>query len=152
MRLLPLPLLTLTVLLASCAPGVTTDEALKGPLVEGEQWTLTGRDQNDNKFEGQIVVPSDPSYDGTDREWYYRNAGARIYFEENSSAFQVWDTRDQQRYVICIVRAPFRYDPQQKTFSGISVTGSLSDINAVFAKLSGSGTRLTGGDCTVKRL
>lgn len=149
MRLLPL--LTLTALLASCAPGMISTEPPKGPLVEGERWTITGLDQNNNRLEGNVVVPANPSYDSTDREWYYRTAAARIYFTEGTNEFQVWDTRDPSRLVICIVRAPYRYASQQNTFPGISLAGSMADINAVFAKLSGSGTRLTGGDCTVTR-
>ncbi|GAA0512905.1 hypothetical protein [Deinococcus depolymerans] len=147
-----LSLLPLTVLLAACAPSATTEDTFKGPLVEGEQWTISGSDQNNKPLDGKVVVPGAPQYDRTDREWYYRNEGARIYFQERSGEFQVWDTRNPARFVICIVRAPYRYDEQQRRFAGISLSGSLAEINAVFAKLSGSGTRLTGGDCTVTRL
>ncbi|MBZ9750045.1 hypothetical protein K7W42_04125 [Deinococcus sp. HMF7604] len=135
--------------LAACAPAATTADVLKGPLVEGERWTITGRDQFNEKVEGEVVVPAAPDYDRTEREWSYEDARAYIGYTESNRHFQVWDTRDAKRLVVCIVRQP--YIGGVREYPGISVTGSMADLDAVFAKLSGTGTKLTGGDCTVKR-
>ncbi|ALW87740.1 hypothetical protein [Deinococcus actinosclerus] len=149
----PALLLGLSLLLASCAPTATTaTEQPQGPLVEGETWTITGLDQNNDKMEGRVVVPADPRYDRTDRDWTYYSRTARIYFTESTGEFQVWDTSNPERFLICIVRSPAEtYTATKKQYSGLSVAGSMADLNAVFAKLSGSGTKLTGGSCTITR-
>ncbi|WP_221091103.1 hypothetical protein [Deinococcus aquaedulcis] len=135
--------------LAACAPAATGPEDLKGPLVEGERWTITGFDQNNNKMNGEVVVPAEPDYDRTDREWLYSSARASILYTESSNWFSVWDERDASRLVICIVRSP--YNAVTREYSGIGVSGTMEELRAVFAKLSGTGVKVVGGDCTVKR-
>lgn len=143
-------ILGLSALLASCAPSTTDTSPLKGPLVEGETWSISGFDQNNDKMDGRVVIPANPDYDRTDREWIYSSGAARVYFTESDKQFQVWDTSNPKRLLLCIVRKPF--DPYLRRYDGISVAGSMAEINAVFAKLSGSGTKLIGGSCTVSRL
>ncbi|MVN85947.1 hypothetical protein GO986_04130 [Deinococcus sp. HMF7620] len=145
MRLLSL---VSTLLLAACAPTTTVND-LKGPLVEGERWTITGADQNNDKMSGEVVVPAAPDYDRTDRRWAYEDANAYIRYTESNQHFEVWDTRDPKRLLVCIVRQP--YSAGVREYVGVSVAGAMADLDAVFAKLSGTGTKLTGGDCTVKR-
>ncbi|MFC6661053.1 hypothetical protein [Deinococcus multiflagellatus] len=59
------------------------------------------------------------------------------------------DIRDPLRILVCIVRQP--YDANIREYAGVSVAGARDELKAVFAKLSGSGTQLVGGDCTVQR-
>ncbi|MFC6661054.1 hypothetical protein [Deinococcus multiflagellatus] len=47
--------------LAACAPAATGPEDLQGPLAEGERWTITGFDQNNDPMNGEVVVPKTPA-------------------------------------------------------------------------------------------
>ncbi|PTA68666.1 hypothetical protein [Deinococcus arcticus] len=137
--------------LAACAPAASTSTStdLKGPLVEGERWTITGFDQNRNKMEGEVVVPTKPDYLNTTRKWVYRSGSSLIFYTESTRHFEVQDLRDPLRLLVCIVRQP--YDASIREYAGISVSGARDELDAVFAKLSGSDGRLVGGNCTLKR-
>ncbi|GHF50777.1 hypothetical protein GCM10017781_29130 [Deinococcus metalli] len=146
-------------LLAACAPSATTPSTssgtrtgLKGPLPTGETWTISGLDQNNNKISGKVKLSGGPTYRDGDRRWDYDgDNGYILYYEKDggSSTFRVWDVSDPKRLVACYIFRPF--DAAQKTYTGAGLAGTQEEISAVFAKLSGTGTVLTGGNCTVTR-
>lgn len=154
---LPLTVATLlSTLLVACAPAASSggaeSGALRGPLPTGETWTISGLDQNNNKIVGQVKLTRAPTYRDSDKRWFYGgDTGYVLYFDEASgnATFRVWDVSKSERLVACYVFRQFSAD--QKTYSGAGLAGTEEEINAVFAKLSGSGTRLTGGNCTLTR-
>ena len=153
---LPLSSALICASLVACAPsassGTVTGQALRGPLPAGETWVISGLDQNNNKMEGKVTLNRAPSYRDSDRRWFYGGSnGYVIYFEQatRNATFQVWDVSRDERLVACYVFGPFSAD--QKTYSGAGLAGTEEEIDAVFAKLSNSGTGLVGGECTLTR-
>lgn len=142
--------------LLACAPSASSDTAssqvLRGPLPAGETWVISGLDQNNNKMEGKVTLTRSPSYRDRDKRWFYGgDNGYAVYYEQatGTSTFQVWDMSKAERLVACYVFRSFSAD--QKIYSGAGLAGTEEEIDAVFAKLSGSGTRLVGGECTLTR-
>ncbi|PNY81514.1 hypothetical protein CVO96_09070 [Deinococcus koreensis] len=142
--------------LVGCAPsassGTANAQALQGPLPLGETWVIGGLDQNNNKIEGKVTLTRAPSYRDSDQRWFYGgDTGYALYYEQatGNATFRVWDVSKSGRLVACYVFRPFSAD--QKSYSGAGLAGTEEEIDAVFAKLSGSGTRLVGGECTLTR-
>lgn len=152
-----LPVLSAALLLAACAPSATPGSSrvqtgLEGPLPVGETWTISGLDQNNETITGKVTLTDPPTYRDGDKRWDYDGDNGYVLYYQNGGSdatFRVWDISNSKRLVACYVFSP--YSATQKTYSGAGLAGTEQDINAVFAKLSGSGTRLTGGSCTVTR-
>ncbi|MFC3831768.1 MULTISPECIES: hypothetical protein [Deinococcus] len=158
--LLTVPALAL--LLAACAPATTgpTLQVAAPPLFRrGDTLLISGRDQNEDALSGTIVLSSAPVYRSSSDSWRFDARGGYVILAGpvTGGPSQFWDTSDPRREKACIVFSPVSQDAPVGTrrltprLTGVGIAGSTAELKAVFAKLSGSGTKLTGGVCTVTR-
>lgn len=161
------PLLSLTVLasalLSACAPSAGGPSAAQDPAVptlirQGDTFMLEGRDQNDNAMSGRIELVGSPRYRSSSDSWSFDGLdGYVILGSQNGGTSHFWDTSDPKRHKACIVfdgvakDGPGGVKVLRTPVTGVGISGSEEELNAVFAKLRGSGQKLVGGACTVTR-
>lgn len=162
MKVLPtIPALSL--LLIACTPataGSTTQTSALPTLIrQGDTLVISGRDQNNASISGTITLNRTPVYRSGSDSWRFDAAGGYVILASQTTegTSQLWDTSDPRREKGCIVFGSVAQDGPGGTrvlkpsIRGVGIAGSSDELNAVFAKLSGSGTRLAGGSCTVTR-
>ncbi|WP_309571299.1 hypothetical protein [Deinococcus sp.] len=161
----PLPMTFLpALLLSACAPSATGKPATQTSTLptlirQGDTFMISGRDQNNDAMSGTVTLARAPKYKASNDSWEFNTPGGYVILASQTTGgtSQFWDTRDPKRNKACIVFGSVAQDGPggvrglKTTISGVGIAGSEAELNAVFAKLSGSGTKLTGGSCTVTR-
>ncbi|THF86646.1 hypothetical protein E7T09_11165 [Deinococcus sp. KSM4-11] len=149
-------------LLAACAPSATGSSTAQtaaptGLIRQGDTLTIGGRDQFNEPMNGTIVLKSAPVYNRVSDSWKFDTDTYYVYVSSpaGTGTSQFWDNSDPKREKACIVFGGVAKDGPgggrvlKTPITGVGISGSEAELNAVFAKLDGTGVKLTGGTCTV---
>jgi hypothetical protein len=158
------PLMLVFPLLAACAPSATGGSKAQTPTLptlirQGDTYVINGRDQNNDAMAGTVTLTGAPTYDRSNDSWFFSSKGGFVVLgsQATGGTSQFWDTSDPKRHKACVIFGSVAQDGSggvrslKSSISGVGISGSEAELKAVFAKLSGSGTKLSGGGCTVTR-